>query len=126
MDYIILSAERSELSWQENNLRTHLLHTTLELHNVPYTEIEGVFEGIKEVSFVIPGKYKDLALKEIDYFGQHSFLALYNQKNSIQLAYLYVRETNQEVYLGPMNASASKPAYKDFSYNHETNRYYFI
>jgi hypothetical protein len=126
MDYIILSAERSELSLIENQVRTHLLRDTLELHSVPYKQIEGVFEGVSEISFIVPGRYKELALKEIEYFGQHSFLALYNQKNRIQLAYLFVRETQKEEYLGPMNASMSKPKFKDHSYNPETNLFYFI
>lgn len=126
MDYIILSAERVELSKQDNKLRTDLLNTTLELHGVPYVTVEGVFEGVSEVSFIIPGRYKELALKEIDYFGQHSFLVLYNQKNSIQLAYLFVRDTQKEEYLGAMQSSLTKPSYSDYTYNPNLNLYYFI
>ena len=52
-EFVIISAERSNLDWAQNFDRTQRLAKTLEVLGLPYKRVSGCYNGATDASFVV-------------------------------------------------------------------------
>ena len=103
--FSIVSPELSVNSVKENTEARIDLLTRLHAQGISWKEVEGVYQGVSEASFII--KNQKIGRKTADFYGKESVLEVYRQKNGIQIAYLYFPSTKEELYLGQFSTIAS-------------------
>lgn len=106
---------------QQNNL---MLTMEYELRNYKYQQVEGFFEGKKEISFMVSGVtdvYKFIALAE--YFNQDSIMFVNAYKGA---TIVYTDAHKEDEFIGTLHSSSVKPWSGDYSYNPMTQEYYSV
>ena len=112
--FVLLSAELSHLSPEENNTRTNQLELMLKHHGFKPVLMKGVYKGSSEISFFVPMTHVDdivhLEFIAFDRFQQESILVQYSDGHS-RLHY-----PNHVEYIGKVrevtkNVAETKDAY---------------
>lgn len=120
---VILSAERSELSFESNRQRSINLASCIEELGLRFREATGVYKGVEETSFVVIVRdntevdvLKDFAFKN---FGQESIL----HQDSNQEAHLIYNDGKVE-RLGRLEQVSEEEALKQDSFTIMGNKFY--
>ena len=85
--FVLLSAELSHLSPEENNTRTNQLESMLKHHGFKPVLMKGVYKGSSEISFYVPMTHTEndvihLECIAFDRFQQESILVQYSDGHS--------------------------------------------
>ena len=84
--FVLLSAELSHLTLEENNTRTNQLELMLKHHGFKPVLMKGVYKGSSEISFFVPMTHVDdivhLEFIAFDRFQQESILVQYSDGHS--------------------------------------------
>lgn len=84
----ILSAERSELSIQENLNRTNALRDILMSLGIPFNQGRGKYQGTSEACFIVPGAiHQPWIAKLAQLCSQESYLAIAENDRAAYLVF---------------------------------------
>ena len=72
-DFVYISAERSNLSKEENERNTRLMEEELKTGGYDYMPIVAVYEGVPEASFYVRNISKKVAMKLTRKYHQEAF-----------------------------------------------------
>jgi hypothetical protein len=120
MSILVFSAERSELSQRENALRTEEVVDVLQERGASFREVEGVFNRVKEASFIVNAQHEGLVRELCQAFGQDCYLHVDNDKSAI-LRY----PDGSDAYIGMWTQTPHEPS-GDYTYDPITGKYYSI
>jgi hypothetical protein len=119
----VLSAEKITNSKQLNDYRTIMLRNNLQRCNVPFTECEGRYKGVKEVSFILTDSNRMTAHHLAMRYFQDCFLELVPYVGNSYRANSVDTNTGQQETLGIFR-STDLPGSRD--YTKDSNGTYFI
>jgi len=112
--FVLLSAELSHLTLEENNTRTNQLELMLRHSGFKPVLMKGVYKGSSEISFFVPVTRNDdierLEFIAFDRFGQESILVQYSDGHS-RLHY-----PDHVEYIGKVREITKQEAFKRDAY----------
>ncbi len=137
IEVIILSVFQNSMGDWQNITNTRIAAKQLTKLDIPFKEVIGMYNGIKELSFVVTlEQHNRLApfreiLKICGKYKQESILLLSNlQKNNTRLAYLLQIQTpiGEKEYIGLFQQITEEEALKENSYTYDdkANIYYGV
>jgi len=124
--FVLLSAELSHLTLEENNTRTNQLELMLKQSGFKPVLMKGVYKGSSETSFFVPVTRNDdierLEFIAFDRFQQESILVQYSDGHS-RLHY-----PNHIKYIGKVREIPKQEAVKRdaYTFNPKLGKYYAV
>jgi len=124
--FVLLSAELSHLTLEENNTRTNQLELMLKQSGFKPVLMKGVYKGSSETSFFVPVTRNDdierLEFIAFDRFQQESILVQYSDGHS-RLHY-----PNHIKYIGKVREITKQEAVKRdaYTFNPKLGKYYAV
>lgn len=108
---------------RNQNVDTHIqVMQTLKDTGIPYVELQGKYNGIEELSILIPGfEYRPVVEKLVKTFNQESYLESHNDR-STSLVYA----DGEREYIGKLVSVSKEEAERAgaYSYNPLVDAYY--
>lgn len=123
-ELIIFSVELSSNSRLDNQINTDQVINWMDLNNVPYQRVTGVYKGTSETSFVVPARFKRQIEAIARDYNQESIL-LRRHDLSCELYYL---KTGQVEQIGQWTEIKyhEKSQYDGYTEELETNRFFTV
>jgi hypothetical protein len=122
MKKVFISCTRPDLTDLEQHRRMN--HMEWLLRKYKFQQVEGFFEGVKEISFRVSGvtsiqPFLDLAER----FEQDSIMVVYSYGGA---SIISTDKSIAPVFIGELKTSKIKPWSGDYSYNPRTLDYYTV
>lgn len=119
---IIFSHNRNDLGTLANENNGHLMREFLAAEGISYKEVEGVYKGARENSYIASEDYLSVILPILKQFNQECYLF----SDQFRETWYVNCNTGEETYLGQLQAVSKQEAEKcdSYTFNPEDNTYW--